>query len=60
MMKFLNTVYHFKYARKAIFDIWVYVSTFEIKNEYCSIKDAERIVFTVLGAVKPMRFSCRN
>ena len=32
------------------------VFIFEIKNEYCSIKDAERIVFMVLGAVKTMRF----
>ena len=34
--------------------------TFEIKNEYCSIKDAERIVFMVLGAVKTMRFSVKT
>ena len=32
------------------------LSTFEIKTEYCFIKDAKRIVFMALGAVKMMRF----
>ena len=35
----------------------MHLRTFEIKTEYCSIKDAERIVFMVLVTVKKMRFS---
>ena len=38
----------------------MYGGTFEIKNEYCSIKAAERIVFMVLGAVKTMRLSVKK
>ena len=38
----------------------MYGGTFEIKNEYCSIKDAERIVFMILGAVKTMRLSVKK
>lgn len=36
------------------------LSTFEIKTEYCFIKDAKRIVFMALGAVKMMRFFYDN
>ena len=35
----------------------MHLRTSEIKTEYCSIKDAERIVFIVLVTVKKMRFS---
>ena len=42
------------------FAFWVHLRTAEIKTEYCFFKDAERIVFMVLGVMMKNKVSYKD